>query len=66
MAPDRQQEVDELYKKAQRILLHELTEEEHQLISQLAIETHATLSDAKFSRLKELVKKKGAHQSASS
>jgi hypothetical protein len=66
MAPDRQQEVDELYKKAQRILLHALPEEEHRLISSLAFETHATLSDEKLARLRELVKKKGDRQSASS
>jgi hypothetical protein len=66
MEPDRQREVDALYKQAQKILLHELTEDEHQLVSSLAFENHATLPDAKLSRLKELIKKKGTRQSASS
>jgi hypothetical protein len=66
MEPDRQREVDQLYKKAQKILLHELTEDEHQLVSSLAFENHATLPDAKLSRLKDLVKKKGTRLSSPS
>jgi len=58
MAPDRQSEVDALYKKAQNILLHEMTDEEQSLVAGLAFDNHATLSDEKLNRLKELVKTK--------
>jgi hypothetical protein len=64
MAPDQQREVDDLYRKAQKILLHEMTEDEQSLVAQLAIENHATLSEDKLSRLRELVRKKGGKQSA--
>lgn len=58
MAPDRQSEVDALYKKAQNILLHEMTEDERSLVAGLAFDNHATLSDDKLNRLKELVRTK--------
>jgi hypothetical protein len=66
MAPDRQHEVDDLYKQAQKILLHELTEDEHSLVTQLAFDSHQTLSDEKLARLKALVKKKGHLRGATS
>ncbi len=59
MALDRQHEVDDLYRQAQKILLHELTEDERSLVTQLGIDSHQTLSDEKLARLKALVKKKG-------
>jgi phosphate uptake regulator len=58
MAPDRQNEVDALYKKAQNILLHEMTEDEQSFVAGLAFDNHATLSDEKLYRLKELVGRK--------
>lgn len=66
MPADRQHEVDVLYRKAQRILLHELTEDEQTMILNLSVENHATLSDEKLARLRELVSKKGHKQSANS
>ena len=54
-----QQEVEALYKKAQRIFMHELTEDEQAFIAQLALDNRATLPESKFSRLKDLVKRKG-------
>jgi len=66
MAPDRQHEVDDLSKQAQKILLHELTEDEHSLVSQLAFDNHPALSDEKLARLRNLVKKKGHLRSATS
>jgi len=62
MVPDRQREVDDLYKKAQRILLHELTLDEQEFVAELAFDNHATLPDDKFSRLKELVRTKGVNR----
>jgi transaldolase len=59
MALDRQSEVDDLYKKAQNILLHEMTEAEQTFVSELAFDDHATLPPDKLSRLRELVEKKG-------
>jgi hypothetical protein len=52
-------EVDNLYKKAQKILLHEMTQDEQLLVTELAFENHETLSDDKLFRLKELVRNKG-------
>ena len=43
MAADRQIEVDALYKQAQHILLHEMTEDERALVDELGWENHATL-----------------------
>jgi hypothetical protein len=59
MAVDRQREVDALYKKAQNILLHELTQDEQSFVAELAFDNHAALSDDKLYRLKELVRTKG-------
>jgi len=59
MAADRQMEVDALYKQAQHILLHEMTEEERALVEELGWENHANLTDDRLSRLRELVQKKG-------
>jgi hypothetical protein len=64
MAPGRQHDVDELYKKAQNILLHEMTPDEQSLVAQLAFDDHATLSEDKLTRLKELVRIKGHKPSA--
>ena len=66
MALDRQQEVDDLYKQAQKILLHELTEDVRSLVTELAFDIHQTLSDEKLTRLKGLVKKKGHLRGATS
>lgn len=60
MAPDRQREVDALYKKAQNILLHELTSDERAFVAELAFDNHASLTDDKLNRLKELVRTKGS------
>ena len=59
MSLDYQQEVEELYKAAQKILMHELTEDEQAFIAQLAYDNHATLPEAKFRKLKDMVKKNG-------
>ena len=64
MAPDRQSEVDDLYKQAQSILLHELTEEEQSFVNDLGWDNHATLPEAKLSRLRELVRRKGPKPNA--
>ncbi len=66
MSLDRQREVDDLYKQAQKILLHELSEEERSLVTQLAFDSHQTLSDEKLTRLKGLLKKKGHRRGATS
>ena len=66
MTLDRQHEVNDLYKQAQKILLHELTEDEHSLVSQLAFDNHPALPDEKLARLRNLVKKKGHLRSATS
>jgi len=66
MALDRQQEVDDLYKQAQKILLHELTEDERSLVTQLAFDSHQTLAEDKLARLKGLVKRKGHLRGATS
>jgi hypothetical protein len=58
MPQDDQREVEELYKKAQNILMHELTEDEQAFIAQLALDNHATLPESKLRRLKDLVKRK--------
>ena len=63
MAPDRQREVDALYKKAQNILLHELTQDERSFVAELAFDNHASLPDDKLYRLKELVRTKGPRPS---
>jgi hypothetical protein len=64
MAPDRQSEVDDLYKQAQNILLHELTEEEQSFVNDLGWDNHAILPEAKLSRLRELVRRKGPKPNA--
>lgn len=64
MAPDRKTEVDGLYKQAQNILLHEMTEDEQRFVNELGWDDHATLPPEKISRLKELVRKKGGKQGA--
>ncbi|MDT8066898.1 MAG: hypothetical protein ROO76_01905 [Terriglobia bacterium] len=61
MVLDRQHEFADLYKKAQKILLHKLTEDEHSLVSELAFETHTSVTNEKLSRLRDLVGRKG-HQ----
>ena len=35
MAPDRQSEVDDLYKQARNILMHEMTEDEQRFVAEL-------------------------------
>ncbi len=59
MAPDQQREADDLYKQAQNILLHEMTESEQAFVNELGWDNRATLPADKLSRLKELVRKKG-------
>jgi hypothetical protein len=65
MAPDRQAEVEALYKEAQKILLHEMTEDERLFVAELGWDDHATLPEEKLARLRELVRtkfhKQGAH-----
>jgi hypothetical protein len=64
MVPDRQSEVDDLYKQAQNILLHEMTEDEQRFVAELAFANHATLPMDKLSRLRELVRRKCSNRSA--
>lgn len=64
MATDRQSEVEALYKQAQKILLHEMTEDERLFVAELGWDDHATLPPDKVSRLRELVKRKGNKPSA--
>ena len=59
MPPDDRRELEELYEKAQKIFMYELTEDEQAFIAQLAFDNHATLPEAKFRMLRDLVKKKG-------
>jgi hypothetical protein len=66
MALDRQREVDDLCKKAQNILLHEMTEVEQTFVSGLTFDNQAALPPDKLSRLRELVWKKGAQPRAGS
>jgi hypothetical protein len=64
MSNDRKSEVEALYKQAQKILLHEMTEDERLFVAQLGWDDHATLPEDRLSRLRELVRtkvhKKGA------
>lgn len=64
MAGDRKNEVDDLYKQAQNILLHEMTEDEQVFVNELGWENHAALPEAKLSRLRELVRRKCPKPSA--
>jgi hypothetical protein len=64
MALDRQSEVEALYKEAQNILLHEMTESEQLFVNELGWDNRATLPPDKVSRLKELVSRKGNKPSA--
>jgi hypothetical protein len=64
MQQQDQHEVEDLYRKAQRILLHELTPEEHAFVVQLALDNRATLSEEKLRTLKDLVRRKGHLHSA--
>jgi hypothetical protein len=64
MSPDPLREVDALYRQAQNILLHEMTEEEQKFVAELGFENHATLSPERLSRLRELVRTKGNKPSA--
>jgi hypothetical protein len=59
MAHDRHSKVDGLYEKARNILLHEMTEDEQRLVAELAFDNHATLSEGKLTRRKELARRKG-------
>jgi hypothetical protein len=59
MALERKSEFDDLYKQAQNILLHEMTEDERRFVAELAFDNHAALPPDKLSRLRELVRKKG-------
>jgi hypothetical protein len=61
---DRQSEVNALYKKAQNILLHEMTQEEQAFVAGLAFENRASLPDDKFHKLKELVRTHGPSEAA--
>jgi hypothetical protein len=64
MASNRQTEVYELYKKAQRILLHEMTDSERLFVDELGWADYASLSEDRLSRLRELVRAKGDTQGA--
>jgi hypothetical protein len=66
MATDRQREVEALYKEAQKILLHEMTEDERLFVTQLGWDDHANLPEDKLSRLRELVRTKFHEQGAHS
>lgn len=65
MSTERQREVEALYKQAQKIFLHEMTEDERLFVAQLGWDDHATLPEEKLARLRELVRtkfhKQGAH-----
>jgi hypothetical protein len=60
MSSDRRQEVEGLYKQAQKFLLHELTEDERLFVAELGWDDHANLPEDKLVRLKDLVKRKGS------
>jgi len=64
MPVDRQSEVEALYKQAQNILLHEMTESEQLFVNELGWENRAVLPADRLARLRELVRKKGSKQSA--
>jgi hypothetical protein len=57
MELNRKSEADDLYKKAQNILLHEMTEDEQKFVAELGFENRATMSPDMLSRLRELVRK---------
>ncbi len=59
MPLDRQSEVEALYKQAQNILLHDMTESEQLFVNELGWDNRATLPADRLSRLRELVRKKG-------
>ena len=58
MEPDRHCEVDDLYRQAQNIFMHEMTEDEQRFVSELGFESPAALPPDKVSLLKELVRNK--------
>ena len=62
MPTDRQREVEALYKQAQKILLHEMTEDERLFVTQLGWDDHVKLPEDRFARLKELVRKKAINR----
>ena len=64
MAVGRQSEVETLYKQAQKILLHEMTDDERSFVAELGWDDRANLPEARLSRLKELVRIKGSKTSA--
>ncbi len=64
MQLDRQSEVEALYKQAQNILLHKMTESEQAFVNELGWEDRASLPADRLSRLKELVREKGNKPSA--
>lgn len=64
MPPDRESEVEALYKQAQKILLHEMTEVEQAFANELGWENRATLPAERLFRLRELVRRKGSEPSA--
>jgi len=64
MSLDRQSEVEALYKEAQNIFLHEMTESEQAFVNELGWEDRATLPADRLFRLKELVRNKGNKPSA--
>jgi hypothetical protein len=65
MPTDRQSEVEALYRQAQQIFLHEMSEDERLFVTQLGWDNRATLPEEKLARLRELVRtkfhKQGAH-----
>jgi hypothetical protein len=64
MTTDQKSEVEALCKQAQKILLHEMTEDERLFVTQLGWDDHATLPEEKLARLRELVRKKANKPSA--
>ena len=65
MSTARKSEIEALYKQAQKIFLHEMTEDERLFVAQLGWDDHAALPEEKLARLRELVRtkfhKQGAH-----
>lgn len=56
MAPDRQREVEALYKQAQKIFLHQMTEDEQAFVAELGWDDFTNLPEARLTRLRELVR----------
>lgn len=53
----RQDEIETLYKQARDIFLHLMTEDEQVFIRELGVDNHATLSEERLNRLREMVRR---------